>query len=137
MKRLLAIVRHPILYFWVRMESERMVLLHAACTMLGGIEKPTVWDIDRIHEKMNMALHIFHNDASIRKWFKDKRSVGAGLKWTLFLSRFKQLNVTRDDVRRLIDLFNNAVNVLSKKNVTIDDVVAVHRIMAMSFEKYV
>lgn len=136
MKKLLAILRHPILYFWIRMESERMVLLHAACTMLG-LDKPTVWDIDRIHEKINECLFTFHNSPEMRKWFKSLPSINASLRWTMFMSRFKCLAVTRDDVRRLIDLFNNAVNVLSKENVTIEDVVAVHRVMAMSFEKFV
>lgn len=118
------------------MEAERMLLLNAACSMLG-IEKPTIWDLDRIHECINSILKLFHDSPDMRKWFKGLRTVNSNLRLTLFISMFKCIVLERKDVKRLLDLYNNAVNVLSKDNVTISDVVDTHIIMVKFFEKFV
>lgn len=136
MKRLLAIVRHPVLYCWMRMEAERMLILNGACAMLG-IENPTIWELDQIHEKMNEILKILHDSPEMRKWFKGMPNVRFNIRWTLFLSRFRLLSVTREDVKRLLDLYNNALNVLSKENPTITDVVSTHIMMIRMFEELV
>lgn len=139
MKKLFAILRHPRLYVLMKIETERLVLFHTAC-MVNENETPTVWDIDNIHEMMNKILELIYQSQGIREWFKKfSPTLRACLKWTLFLSRFKMLSVSREEVKRCFDLYENALNVVSKcrENPTMTDAIRAHLFAMNSFEKFV
>ena len=110
MKRLLAIALHPIVYFRIKRMQEWIVLLWASTNMLE-IESPSVWDVDRIHETINRIYMAFHeypvalDDTPLAK----KR-----LFWTLFLSKFKTLEITREEAKMVLDFYNNMQGDLSQ-----------------------
>lgn len=139
MKKLFAILRHPRLYVLMKIETERLVLFHTAC-MMNENETPTVWDIDNIHEMMNKILELIYQSQGIREWFKkSSQTLSACLKWTLFLSRFKLLSVSREEVKRCFDLYENALNMVSKcrENPTMTDAIHAHLFAVNAFEKFV
>ena len=106
MKRLLAIALHPITYFRFKKYKEMMVLFSISCKFLG-IDKPSVWDIDNIHDAMCKLLCILHDD----KYALDGLSnVKSSLYWILLASKFKQLTITRAKVKELLDLYQFTLN---------------------------
>lgn len=136
MKRLLFVLCHPRLYVLMRKEVEHLVLFHTAC-MMNENETPTVWDIDNIHEMMNKILTLIYMSPEIRDWFKKSTPIVRDcLKWTLFLSRFKLLSVSREEVKRCFDLYENALNVVSKcrENPTMTDAIHAHLFAMNAFE---
>ena len=61
MKKLLAILKHPIDYVNLIRLREWVVLLQAS-TMMLKIDEPSVWDVDRIHKNINAMYEVFHED---------------------------------------------------------------------------
>lgn len=103
MKRLLAIVLHPIIYFRFKRMQEWIVLLWASTTMLK-IDEPSVWDVDRIHETINRVYGAFHECPSM---LDDNPLAKQRLFWTLLLSKFKRLEITREEAKLVLDFYND------------------------------
>ena len=133
LKRMFSILKHPHLFYQMVRDKERMVIFHCACTLMG-LDKPTVWEVDKIHETMNEALLNIYRD---RQLFAAQREICDKLFWTLLVSRFKQLSVTREVTRRCLELYDNCVSVLPKENVTVEDAVIAHIVMVSKFENFV
>ena len=110
MRRLLAIALHPVMYFRIKRMQEWIVLLWASTNMLE-IESPSVWDVDRIHETINRIYAAFHEypPALDAMPLAKKR-----LFWTLFLSKFKTLEITREEAKLVLDFYNNMQGDLSQ-----------------------
>lgn len=102
MRRLLAITLHPITYFRFKRMQEWIVLLWAS-TKLLNIEEPSVWDVDRIHETINLVYKEFHECPNI---LDDTPIVKQRLFWTMFLSKFKKLEITREEAKMVLDFYN-------------------------------
>lgn len=106
------------MYFQFKRMQEWIVLLWASTNMLG-IEEPSVWDVDRIHETINRIYAAFHeypdalNDTPLSK---------QRLFWTLFLSRFKTLEITREESKMVLDFYNHMrgdiSDLIEKKGIT-------------------
>ena len=109
MKRLLAIALHPLTYFRLKRMQEWIVLLWASAKFLD-IEKPSVWDVDRIHETINQVYRAFHECPDI---LNITPTVKRRLFWTIFLSKFKTLEITREEAKRVLDLYNNTCGYIS------------------------
>lgn len=133
MKRLFKILSHPILFCAIVRDKERMCVFHCACTLLG-IQKPTVWDVDRINEMTNKVMSGFHDSNS---FFTDSKTMWERLGWTLLVSKFKRISVPREVTKQCLDLYNNVVSVLSKEDVTVEDATIAHEIMVSNFENFV
>ena len=133
LKRMCAILKHPYLFYQMVRDKERMVIFHCACTLME-LDKPTVWEVDKIHAMMNEALLNIYRDRPV---FAAQREICDKLFWTLLVSRFKQLSVTREDTRRCLELYDNCVSVLPKENVTVEDAVIAHIVMVNKFEHFV
>ena len=103
MKRLLAIALHPITYFRFKRMQEWIVLLWASTTMLE-IDEPSVWDVDRIHETINRVYGAFHECPDM---LDDNPLAKQRLFWTLFLSKFKKLEITREEAKLVLDFYND------------------------------
>ena len=103
MKRLLAITLHPITYFRFKRMQEWIVLLWAS-TKLLNIEEPSVWDVDRIHETINLVYKEFHECPTM---LDDTPIVKQRLFWTMFLSKFKKLEITREEAKMVLDFYNH------------------------------
>ena len=102
MRRLLAIALHPITYFRFKRMQEWFVLLEASTVMLK-IDDPSVWDVDRIQENINRMYDVFHKDPTI---FDDMQTTKKQLFWTLLLSRFKRLEITREEAKMVLDFYD-------------------------------
>jgi hypothetical protein len=118
MKRILAIAFHPITYFRFKRMQEWIVLLWASATMLK-IEEPSVWDVDRIHETINRVYGAFHECPYM---LDDTPEAKQRLFWTLFLSRFKRLEITREEAKMVLDFYNDMqgslFQLIEKKGIT-------------------
>ena len=118
MKRILAIAFHPITYFRFKRMQEWIVLLWASATMLK-IEEPSVWDVDRIHETINRVYGAFHECPDM---LDDTPEAKQRLFWTLFLSRFKRLEITREEAKMVLDFYNDMqgslFHLIEKKGIT-------------------
>lgn len=118
MKRLLAITLHPITYFRFKRMQEWIVLLWASTTMLK-IDEPSVWDVDRIHETINRVYGAFHECPDM---LDDTPYAKQRLFWTLFLSKFKRLEITREEAKLVLDFYNDMrgdiSNLIEMKGVT-------------------
>ena len=93
---------HPITYFRFKRMQEWLVLLQAS-TMMLKIDEPNVWDVDRIHENINRMYDVFHKDPSA---FNDMQTIKKQLFWTLLLSRFKRLELAREEAKMVLDFYN-------------------------------
>lgn len=102
MKRLLAITLHPITYFRFKRMQEWIVLLWASTNLLK-IDEPSVWDVDRIHETINRVYEAFHECPTM---LDDTPIVKQRLFWTMFLSKFKKLKITREEAKMVLDFYN-------------------------------
>ena len=118
MKRLLAIALHPITYFRFRRMQEWIVLLWASTTMLK-IDEPSVWDVDRIHETINRVYEAFHECPDM---LDDNPLAKKRLFWTLLLSKFKRLEITREEAKLVLNFYNDIQgdisNLIEKKGIT-------------------
>ena len=110
MKRLLAIALHPIAYFRIKRMQEWIVLLWASTNLLE-IESPSVWDVDRIHETINRVYRAFHEYPHV---LDDIPHAKQRLFWTLFLSKFMTLEITREEAKLVLDFYNNMQGDLSQ-----------------------
>ena len=131
MKRLFAIIRHPRLYHWFRKTQERMVVLNAACKLLE-IQEPTVWDVDRIHNAMCDILGCIHRNP---RMFHDMPIIEDNLYWTILMSKFKRLSISREETKRVLDEYDFTIQYLggTGKNPTMVDVVSSHVMMVKLF----
>lgn len=103
MKRLLAIALHPVMYFRFKRMQEWIVLLWASTNLLK-IDEPSVWDVDRIHETINQIYGAFHEHPDI---LNDTPLAKRRLCWTMFLSKFKRLEITREEAKLVLDFYNS------------------------------
>ena len=103
MRRLLAIALHPITYFRFKKMQEWIVLLWASTNLLE-IEEPSVWDVDRIHETINKMYGAFHEYPDA---LDDTPQAKQRLFWTMFLSKFKTLEITREEAKMVLDFYND------------------------------
>ena len=103
MKRLLAIALHPVMYFRFKRMQEWIVLLWASTSMLK-IEEPSVWDVDRIHETINRVYAAFHECPTL---LDDTPISKRRLFWTMYLSKFKTLEITREEAKLVLDFYND------------------------------
>ena len=110
MKRLLAIALHPIAYFRIKRMQEWIVLLWASTNLLE-IESPSVWDVDRIHETINRIYVAFREYPNV---LNDNPLAKQRLFWTLFLSKFMTLEITREEAKLVLDFYNNMQGDLSQ-----------------------
>lgn len=101
MKRMFAILMHPVDYFNLVRLREWVVLLHASTTILK-IDDPSVWDVDRIHKNINAMYEVFHKDPNI---LKESKLLCKHLFWTLLLSRFKRLEISRERAKYVLDFY--------------------------------
>lgn len=118
MKRLLAIALHPVMYFRFKRMQEWIVLLWASTTMLK-IEEPSVWDVDRIHDNINRMYEAFHECPTL---LDDTPISKQRLFWTMFLSKFKKLELTREEAKMVLDFYNSIrgdiSNLIEEKGIT-------------------
>lgn len=118
MKRLLAIALHPVMYFRFKRMQEWIVLLWASTNLLK-IEEPSVWDVDRIRETINQMYVVFHECPGILNGTPLSKQ---RLFWTLFLSKFKTLEITREEAKMVLDFYNNIrgdiSDLIEKKGIT-------------------
>ena len=118
MKRLLAITLHPITYFRFKRMQEWIVLLWAS-TKLLNIEEPSVWDVDRIHETINQVYEAFHECPTMLDYTP---IVKQRLFWTMFLSKFKKLEITREEAKLVLEFYNEMrgelAQMIEEKDVT-------------------
>ena len=133
MKRFLAIVRHPIVYFWFKRNQEQMLLLHSSCSVLK-IDEPTVWDVDKIYTQFNVLLKAIHENKNL---FKTTPFVKKHLFWTIFLSRFTTLSISRESAKRIIDEFNFTIKTLPNETSNITGVVTSYIQMVNLFHVFV
>ena len=131
MKRLLAIALHPITYFRFKKNQEMMVLFSTSCQLLG-IDKPSIWDVDHIHDAMYKLLCILHDDKHALDGLSNVKST---LYWTLLVSRFKQLTITREETRNMFDLYQFTLN--NSKGTDVMDVAAMHNLMVQMFGNFI
>ena len=103
MKRMFAILKHPIDYFNLVRLREWVVLLQASTIMLK-IDEPSVWDVDRIHQNINAMYEIFHKDPNV---LNKNKTVCKHLFWTLLLSRFKRLEISRESAKYILDFYEH------------------------------
>lgn len=103
MKRMFAILTHPVDYFNLVRLREWVVMLQAATIMLK-IDEPSVWDVDRIQQNINAMYGVFHEDPNI---LKENKTVCRHLFWTLLLSRFKRLEISRERAKYVLDFYEH------------------------------
>ena len=112
MKRMFAILMHPVDYFNLVRLREWVVLLHASTTMLK-IDDPSVWDVDRIHKNINAMYGIFHKNPNV---LKESKLLCNHLFWTLLLSRFKRLEISREKAKYILDFYEHMKSDFEDKN---------------------
>ena len=112
MRKLIAIAQHPVDYFNLVRLREWVVLLQAS-TMMIKIDEPSVWDVDRIHQNINAMYGIFHKDPNI---LKESKLLCRCLFWTLFLSRFKLLEISRERAKYVLDFYEHMKSSFKDKN---------------------
>ncbi len=118
MKRLLAIALHPITYFRFKRMQEWIVLLWASTNLLK-IDELSVWDVDRIHETINRMYGVFHECPTL---LDDTPISKQRLFWTMLLSKFKKLEITREESKLVLDFYNSIrgdiSNMIERKGIT-------------------
>ena len=118
MKRLLAITLHPITYFQFKRMQEWIVLLWASTNLLK-IDEPSVWDVDRIYETINQMYNAFHECPTM---LDNTPIVKQRLFWTMFLSKFKKLEITREEAKLVLEFYNEMrgelAQMIEEKDVT-------------------
>ena len=90
-----------------------------ASTKLLNIEEPSVWDVDRIHETINQVYEAFHECPTM---LDDTHIVKQRLFWTMFLSKFKKLEITREEAKMVLEFYNDMrgelAQMIEEKDVT-------------------
>ena len=112
MKRMFAILTHPVDYFNLVRLREWVVMLQAS-TMMLKIDEPSVWDVDRIHKNINAMYGVFHEDPNV---LKESKLLCKHLFWTLLLSRFKQLEISRERAKYVLDFYEYMKSSFKDKN---------------------
>ena len=112
MKRMFAILKHPVDYFNLVRLREWVVLLHASTTILN-IDELSVWDVDRIQQNINAIYGIFHKNPNVMKKSKLLRK---HLFWTLLLSRFNRLEMSREKAKLILDFYEHMKSSFTNKN---------------------
>ena len=112
MKRMFSILKHPIDYFNLVRLREWVVMLQAS-TMMLKIDEPSVWDVDRIHQSINAMYEVFHKDPNV---LNENKTVRKHLFWTLLLSRFKQLKISRERAKYILDFYEHMKSPFNRKN---------------------
>ena len=112
MKRMFAILTHPINYFNLVRLREWVVMLQAS-TMMLKIDEPSVWDVDRIHQNVNAMYEVFHEDPNV---LNDNKILRRHLFWTLLLSRFKRLEISRERAKYILDFYEHMKSSLTGKD---------------------
>lgn len=112
MKRMFAILKHPVDYFNLVRLREWVVMLQAS-TMMLKIDEPSVWDVDRIHQNINAMYEVFHKDPNI---LKESKLLRKHLFWTLLLSRFKRLEISRERAKYILDFYELMKSAFEDKN---------------------
>ena len=107
-----AILTHPVDYFNLVRLREWVVMLQAS-TMMLKIDEPSVWDVDRIHKNINAMYEVFHKDPNI---LKKSNLLCKHLFWTLLLSRFKQLEISRERAKYVLDFYEYMKSSFKDKN---------------------
>lgn len=130
MKRLFKIVSHPFKYYDFKRNQERIVLLYAASTILN-IEDPTVWDVDMLNKMLNVVLKTIHRNPNI---FDKLKMVKRDLFWTRLLSRFKQLEISREETKQIVDLYNTILGSIKSENPMMSDVVIGYSLLIERFD---
>ena len=100
---------HPITYFRFKRMQEWIALLWAATNLLK-IDEPSVWDVDRIHDTINQIYGAFHECPDL---LDDTPLAKQRLFWTMFLSKFKKLEITREEAKLVLDFYNTMQGDLS------------------------
>ena len=103
MRRMFAILKHPVDYFNLVRLREWVVMLQAS-TMMLKIGEPSVWDVDRIQRNINAMYEVFHEDPNV---LKENKLVCKRLFWTLLLSRFKRLEMSRERAKYVLDCYEH------------------------------
>jgi hypothetical protein len=112
MKRMFAILTHPVDYFNLVRLREWVVMLQAS-TMMLKIDEPSVWDVDRIHQNINAMYGVIHEDPNV---LKESKLLCKHLFWTLLLSRFKQLEISRERAKYVLDFYEYMKSSFKDKN---------------------
>lgn len=112
MKRMFAILTHPVDYFNLVRLREWVVMLQAS-TMMLKIDEPSVWDVDRIQQNINAMYGVFHEDPNV---LKESKLLCKHLFWTLLLSRFKQLEISRERAKYVLDFYEYMKSSFKDKN---------------------
>ena len=90
-----------------------------ASTNLLKIDEPSVWDVDRIHETINLVYKEFHECPTM---LDDTPIVKQRLFWTMFLSKFKKLEITREEAKLVLEFYNEMrgelAQMIEEKDVT-------------------
>lgn len=111
MKKLLKWICHPALCWRYTMDKERFLLFCTAC-IYKEIEDPTVWEVDKLTEVLDLFLVMIHMEPDI---FDNMPVVKKGLFLTRILSRFKQLKFNREDTRKFIEMYGEFKGLLDGK----------------------
>ena len=112
MRKLIAIARHPVDYFNLVRLREWVVMLQAS-TMMLKIDEPSVWDVDRIQQNINAMYEVFHEDPNV---LDENKMVCRHLFWTLLLSRFKKLEISRERAKYVLDFYEYRKSSFKDKN---------------------
>lgn len=112
MRKLIAILKHPVDYFNLVRLREWVVMLQAS-TMMLKIDEPSVWDVDRIHQNINAMYGVFHKDPNV---LKESKLLSRHLFWTLLLSRFKRLEISRERAKYVLDFYELMKSSFKDKN---------------------
>jgi hypothetical protein len=107
-----AILKHPVEYFNLVRLREWVVMLQAS-TMMLKIDEPSVWDVDRIHQNINAMYGVIHEDPNV---LKESKLLCKHLFWTLLLSRFKQLEISRERAKYVLDFYEYMKSSFKDKN---------------------
>ena len=116
MRKLIAIARHPVDYFDLVRLREWVVMLQASA-MLLKIDEPSVWDVDRIRQNINDMYEVFHKDPNV---LNENKVVCRHLFWTLLLSRFKKLEISRERAKYVLDFYELMKSSFKDKNELIE-----------------
>lgn len=112
MKRMFAILTHPINYFnLVRLRE--LVVMFQASTMMLKIDEPSVWDVDRIQQNINAMYEVFYKNPNV---LKESKLLCKHLFWTILLSRFKQLEISREMAKYVLDFYEYMKSSFKDKN---------------------
>ena len=118
MRKLIAVLLHPFMYYRLKKAQEQMVFLYYACLLLK-ISEPSIWEVDRIRSTVDELLGLLHD---MPHALDSHMKVKTHLFWTILLSRFKKLSVSRDEIKELLEKYNGLKQYVGKENPGVVDV---------------